>query len=81
MKALIEELYNMSTYPIFEIENNGEYHTYYIQATEQGLEAGGCSNTGFCSMGLEIVEWDDCFGLDFHLEALYEICLEDAGIQ
>ena len=78
MKTLIEEFNNMSSEPIFEIEHNGEYYIYYIQATDKGLEAGGCSNTGFGSMELEIVEWDNTFSLDEHLQELYDICLHDA---
>ena len=75
MKALIEEFNNMKLDPIFEIEIDGEYYIYYIQATERGLEAGGCSNIGFMPYGI-IVEWEEDYSLDYHLEGLYELCYE-----
>ncbi len=77
MKNLIEEFNNMKSLPMFEIEVDGEYHIYYIEATSKGLEAGGVTNIGFSSYGL-ICDWEEDCSLDYHLEGLYEICLEDA---
>ena len=75
---LLEEFNNMSLIPMFEIEIDDEYYVYYINATDEGLELGGASNTGFMSYGLELVEWDDCFSLDEHLHTLYEVAYNDA---
>jgi hypothetical protein len=76
-KRLIEEFENMKNIPMFEIQIEEEFYVYHIQATENGLEAGGCSNTGFMPYGINI-EWDVDFGLDQHLEGLYESCYDDA---
>jgi len=79
MNKLLEEFNAMDKQAMFEIESNnneGEYGVFYINATKEGLEAGSCSNSGFGSLGIEIVEWDDCFSLDEHLQELYEICLD-----
>ena len=79
ISIMIDQLDNSGLMPIFEIETeDGEFHVYYIQASKQGLELGGAANVGFHSYGLEIVEWDTDFGLDEHLESLYEIAYEDA---
>ena len=77
MKELIKEFNNMDNMKIFEIQVEEEYYVYYIQATDKGLEAGGCSNTGFMPSGL-ICEWEDGCSLDYHLEGLCEICNNDA---
>ena len=79
INIMIEQFNNSKLMPIFEIETeDGEFHVYYISATEKGLELGGVANVGFHSYGLEIVEWDVNFGLDEHLQELYEIAYEDA---
>ena len=76
---LVSQFNNSKLMPIFEIETeDGEFHVYYIQATIKGLELGGAANVGFLPYGLEIVEWDVNFGLDEHLQELYEIAYEDA---
>ena len=78
MENLIEEFNNMKSMPMFEIEVDEEYYIYHIAATSKGLEAGGVTNTGFHSYGL-ICEWDEYYdNLDYYLEGLYEICLENA---
>ena len=68
MKALIEEFNNMSKLPMFEIQHVGEYYIYNIEATEDGLE----TNCGIS------IEWEEDGNLDYYLEGLYELCLEDA---
>ena len=79
IKIMIEQFNNSKSMPIFEIEvGDEEWDVYYIQATEKGLELGGVANVGFHSYGLDIVEWDPDFGLDEHLQSLYEIAYEDA---
>ena len=78
METLEEQFNNMRIEPMFENENDGEYYIYYIKADDRGLEAEGATNTGFSSMGLEIVDWNNCFSLDEHLQSLYDICYEDA---
>ncbi len=78
MTELINEFNSMDKQPIFEIEIDSEYYIYYIQATNKGLEAGGCSNTGFSSYGLSI-EWEDDYSLDYHLQELYEECYNHAN--
>jgi hypothetical protein len=77
IKIMIEEFNSMTLMPMFEIEIDGEFHIYYIQLTEKGLEAGGVSNAGFMPYGIS-VEWEDDCLLDYHLESLYELCYEDA---
>ena len=79
IKILIEEFKNMSNIPVFEIQMEEEFYIYYIQATERGLEAGGCSNTGFMPNGI-ITEWEENCSLDYHLEGLYESCCDDADL-
>ena len=79
IKIMIEQFNNMKCMPIFEIETeDGEFHVYYISASVKGLELGGVANIGFLPYGLDIVEWDVNFGLDEHLQELYEIAYEDA---
>ena len=78
IKILIKQFENTRSIPMFEIQIEDEFYIYHIQATENGLEAGGCSNVGFMPHGI-ITEWDVDFGLDQHLEELYELCLEDAA--
>ena len=75
---LLSEFQDSPLMKLFEIEVDGEYYVYHINATIHGLEAGSCSNTGFGSMGLDKIEWDNCFSLDEHLQELYEIAYEDA---
>ena len=77
MIELIKEFDNMKKMKLFEIEIDEEFYIYYISATQKGLEAGGCSNTGFMPYGL-IVDFEEDSTLDIHLEALYELCYEDA---
>ena len=78
MEKLINEFNSMDSMPIFEINIEDAFYVYYVEATEKGLEAGGCSNTGFMAMGLEYIEWDNRFSLNEHLEELYEVCYFDA---
>ena len=79
ISIMIDQLDNSGLIPCFEIETeDGGFHVYYIQATIKGLELGGAANVGFLPYGLEIVEWDVNFGLDEHLQELYEIAYEDA---
>jgi hypothetical protein len=77
MKTLIAEFNDMKALPMFEIEIDGDYSIYHIRATDEGLEAGGCSNIGFKPYGI-LCPWDECFSLDEHLQGLYELCYEDA---
>lgn len=76
--SLIEEFNNMKAMPIFEIEIDGNFHVYHINATLKGLELGGVSNSGFIPYNLEEIEWDNDLTLDNHLEGLYEIAYIDA---
>jgi len=79
MKTLIDELYNSNKMRLFEIElGNGEYYMYHIEAGNGGLYAGGMTNNGFIPYEQLFVAWDADFGLDWHIEYLYELCLEDA---
>ena len=75
MKTLIKEFSNMNKLPMFEIEleQEGEYEIYNISATKEGLSTQG-------SQHLILVEWDDCFSLDEHLQSLYELCLDDIAL-
>ena len=76
--GLIAEFNESPLQKIFEIETpDGEFHIYHIIASNKGLEAGGCANVGFMPYGV-IVEWDDYFGLDGHLEGLYDACYHHA---
>ena len=77
MIELIKEFDNMRQMKLFEIEIDEEFYIYYISATQKGLEAGGCSNTGFMPYGL-ICEWEEDCDLDYHLQGLHELCYEDA---
>lgn len=76
--SLLEEFKNMNRMPIFEIEIDGEYHLYHIQATNKWLELGGVSNVGFMPYNLEKIEWEEGYSLDYHLEWLYEVAYNDA---
>lgn len=78
MGNLLRQFAENKKSPLFEIEHNGEYHVFYINANSEGLEAGSASNIGFLSINKDklFVEWDDCFSLDEHLFSLYENCLE-----
>ena len=79
-KILIEEFENMKNIPIFEIQIEEEFYVYHIQVTKRGLEAGGCSNTGFMPCGI-ITEWEEDRSLEYHLEGLYESCYDDAYLE
>ena len=68
MIKLIEEFNNMDKLPMFEIEHNGEYYIYNIEINEEEL-------TTECGISVELEEEQT---LDYHLEGLYELCLEDA---
>jgi hypothetical protein len=81
MKQLIKEFNEMKLDPIFEIEVNEEYYIYYIQADEKGLSGGGCCNVGFMPYKDLFVPWDDYFGLDEHLQELYDLCFNNATIE
>jgi len=79
VKQLIEEFKNMNLSPMFEIEDaKNEYDIYYINCTDEGLEAGGCANIGFLHIDKDslFVEWDEDFSLDEHLQELYSLCIE-----
>ena len=71
MIKLIEEFNNMDKLPMFEIEHNGEYYIYNIEINEDEL-------TTECGMSVELEEEQT---LDYHLEGLYKLCLEDAESQ
>lgn len=80
---LIKEFEEMKAQPIFEINladylelEEDEYVIYYLQVNEEGIEAGGCSNCGFYPYADLFVEWEDNKSLDYHLERLYELCLD-----
>ena len=75
---LMNEFHKIKKDPMFEIQLGDEFYVYNINATRKGLELGGVSNSGFHSHGLEIVEWEDDYSLDYHLEGLYEIAYNDA---
>ena len=79
MIKLLKEFKDMRSLAIFEIEDNEgeEYHIFYINATCEGLEAGGACNVGFLHIDKEAlsVQWDDCFSLDEHLQELNEKCI------
>ena len=74
---LIKEFENVTAIPLLEIEINGEYHVYHIEADSEGIHAGGCGNSGFHSYGI-MIEWDEDESLSYHLQGLYELCYEDA---
>ena len=71
MIKLIEEFNNMDKLPMFEIEHNGEYYIYNIEINEDELATE-------CGISIELEEEQT---LDYHLEGLYELCLEDAQSQ
>ena len=80
MTKLLQEFKEMKKLPLFEIEIeaegfDSEFFIYHIEADEKGIYAGGCSNSGFHPYGISVA-WDECFSLDEHLEALYELCYE-----
>ena len=77
MKELIREFNDMKLMPMFEIEIDGEYYIYALEANSNGIEAGGTTNVGFTSYGL-ICEWEEDMSLDYHLEGIYDICYESA---
>lgn len=55
--------------------DNDEYYLFHMNATDTHFEAGGVTNAGFYSLGIE-EEFDEDFTLDMHLESLYEKCVE-----
>lgn len=64
-----------NTSPIIELDEGFNYEYFYINSTEAGIEAGGCSNTGF--MGLDsslFLPWDADRSLDWHIMELIAIC-------
>lgn len=78
MQNLINEFHNMNLDPLFEIElADDEFEIYHIMADDEGLHAGGMSNVGFMPRGIT-VEWDATFSLDEHLQALFEVCYNNA---
>ena len=82
---LIQEFEEMEAQPIFEINladylglEEDEYVIYYLQANEEGIEAGGCSNCGFYPYTDLFVEWEEDESLECHLEGLYKLCINYA---
>ena len=75
---LLQEFNNMNKMPMFEIEIDGVYNVYYIQADDYGISAGLCFNTGFCGINGLNIAWCESSSLDSHLEYLYELCYEHA---
>ena len=73
---LLQEFKSMRAMPIMEIE--GE--VYHIDANELGLYAGGITNVGFYAYEGLFIEWDGVFSLDEHLQALYELIMEDSHV-
>lgn len=79
MKRLLKEFNEIDLMPLFEIETGpNAWEVFHIEASEEGLEAGGACNLGFLSISREelFIEWDPCFSLDEHLETLYDQCIE-----
>jgi len=77
MTKLLQEFKEMRALPLFElcyedygIKSDDEYELYTIEADTEGL-----STTGLHEVLR--VDWDDTFSLDEHLQALYELCIED----
>jgi hypothetical protein len=64
---------NMNKIPVIEIFDEGrqEYICYWIRLSfdEKSFEVNGADN-------LIILEIDDCFSLDEHLQTLYEMIIE-----
>jgi len=73
MENLLTEFNNITKMRMFEIEVEDEYATYDIQANEKGLYTQGYGDNEL------LVEWDDCFSLDEHLQDLYALCWTDAN--
>ena len=76
---LLTEFNNVTKMRMFEIEVKDEYALYDIQANEQGLYTYGHWGYDDDKLPLLLVEWDDCFSLDEHLQDLYELCENDAN--
>jgi len=70
--TLLDQFRNMDKLALFEINwsdygLNDEWEIFTIQANEAGL----------FTNGYPMVEWDNTFSLDEHLQELFEIILED----
>ncbi len=75
MKPLYTQFNEITKMKLFEIEIEGEFYLYNIEANQTGL---------FCTSynsGLLVIEWDECFSLDENLCALHDLCLDDAQKQ
>ena len=81
INIMIKQFNKTEKQPIFEIELDGEYYTYYIQVDKEGLHLGGATNSGFYKYNLDSVQWDIDFGLSEHLQELYDIAYNDASQQ
>jgi hypothetical protein len=73
---LLEQFQNMSKLPLFEInwkdyDSRGEddYEVFNIQADEHGIYV-------IVDGGIVVIEWDDTFSLDEHLQELYNKIIE-----
>jgi len=74
---LLEQFQNMDKLPLFEINwkdhdsrSEDDLEIFNIQADEHGI----------CTMvdgGIIVIEWDDTFCLDEHLQDLYSKILEE----
>jgi len=49
-------------------DNAGEFHDFYIYATDKRLVFGGATNTGFLESGYMLI--DDCFSIDENLQEI-----------
>lgn len=64
-----------NTSPIIELDEEFDYDYFYLNSTENGLEAGGCCNTGFMRVDSSLfLPWDHDRTLDWHINELVEIC-------
>ena len=68
MTTLQEQFENITLMRLFEIETStpGEYEIFEISADHTGIYSGSLR-----------VNYDDIFSLDEHLQALYELCIDD----
>lgn len=75
MQHLLTEFEQMSKLPLVEI-NLKDFYEDYIE-DEYEIFRIWADETGLHIYHLDIfVEWDDCFSLDEHIQALYEQLIE-----
>lgn len=72
-ESFIKEWLNSTKEMVLEFPNEEYYHVHYNEA-EDRLEYGDCTNTGFQAMGG--IDCDYNFGLDDHLQNLYDYMIE-----